>query len=107
MDLLGDNAVSEDRTYWTDMTFMRIRAECQEMRRKVWYDIIQIDKKKKTLTSVLVKIQKFITSMNEKYKPMIDSTIPIQKLGDLMLATLAKALHLQCLHLLVVCKCSL
>ncbi|KXT04453.1 hypothetical protein AC579_632 [Pseudocercospora musae] len=98
MDLLGDNAVSEDRDYWTDMTFMRIRAECQEMRRKVWYDVIQIDKKKKSLTSVLVKIQKFITSMNEKYKPMIDSAVPIQKLGDLMLATLTKALHLQCLH---------
>ncbi|KAF2214350.1 hypothetical protein CERZMDRAFT_105450 [Cercospora zeae-maydis SCOH1-5] len=97
-DLIGDYPVTEDRDYWTDTTFERIRAECQEMRRRVWYDIVAVDKRKKTLTSVLVKIQKFITSTKEKYIPMIDNSVPLQRVAFLMLETMLGGLHLQVLH---------
>ncbi|KAK4497551.1 hypothetical protein PRZ48_012002 [Zasmidium cellare] len=99
MDLLDPNGPpKEDKPYWTDMTFMRIRAECQEMRRTVWYDIVALDKKKKTLTSVLVKVQKFRASMEERFLPMFDDSIPIQRLGHLIFEMHTKALHLQVLH---------
>ncbi|KAI5361327.1 hypothetical protein Slin15195_G124390 [Septoria linicola] len=97
-DLIGDNPTTEDRDYWTDTTFERIRAECQEMRRKVWYDIVAIDKKKKSLTSVLVKVQKFMLATKERYLPMLDLTSPVQRLTGLMLETMTKGLHLQVLH---------
>lgn len=99
MDLLDPNGPpKEDKPCWTDMTFMRIRAECQEMRRMAWYDIVAIDKKKKSLTSVLVKIQKFRASMEDKFLPMCDENIPFQRLGGLIFEMHTKALHLQVLH---------
>ncbi|CAK1359082.1 unnamed protein product [Cercospora beticola] len=97
-DLIGEYPVTEDRDYWTDTTFERIRAECQEMRRRVWYDIVAVDKRKKSLTSVLVKIQKFITSTREKYLPMLDNAMPLQRVAVLMLNTMHGGLHLQVLH---------
>lgn len=97
-DLVGDGAMTEDRDRWTDATFCRIRAEVQEMRRKVFYDIVAIDKKKKSLTSVLVKVQRFITSLKERFLPTIDTSVPFQRLGGLVLETMTKGLHLQILH---------
>lgn len=99
IDLLNPNdPPKEDKPHWTDMTFMRIRAECQEMRRMVWYDIVAMDKKKKSLTSVLVKIQKFRASMEERFLPMFDESIPFQRLAHLVFEMHTKALHLQVLH---------
>lgn len=97
-DLIGEYPVTEDRDYWTDTTFERIRAECQEMRRRVWYDIVAVDKRKKSLTSVLVKVQKFITSIKDKYLPMLDNAMPMQRVAVLMLHTMLGGLHLQVLH---------
>lgn len=99
MDLLDPNGPpKEDKPHWTDMTFMRIRAECQEMRRIAWYDIVAMDKKKKTLTTILVKVQKFIKSMEERFLPMFDNSIPFQRLGHHVFEMHTKALHLQTLH---------
>ena len=99
VELMGDHTTPiEDRDHWTDTTFERIRAECQEMRRKVWYDILAIDKKKKSLTSVLIKIQKFITATKERYLPMLDTSIPFQRLAGLMVENMCKGLHIQVLH---------
>ncbi|EME40354.1 hypothetical protein DOTSEDRAFT_74979 [Dothistroma septosporum NZE10] len=98
LDLLHPEPPKEDKLYWTDMTFMRIRAECQEMRRQVWYDIVALDKKKKSLTSILVKVQKFRASMEDRYLSMIDDTVPFQRFGRLLFEMHTKSLHLQVLH---------
>ncbi|WPH04199.1 Hypothetical protein R9X50_00708700 [Acrodontium crateriforme] len=78
IDLIGPNPPTEDRPYWTDMTLMRVRCEVMDIRRTAWFDLVQIDKKKKSLTSVLVKIQRSKTAVEAKYLPMIDDSIPIQ-----------------------------
>lgn len=97
-DLLEPNPYIEDRDRWTDMTFCRIRAEVHEMRRSVWYDVIAIDKKKKSLTQVLVKVQRFNKMMEERYMPMIDDSVPFQALARLIFEMGSQALHLQTLH---------
>lgn len=87
-----------DKNVWTDMTFSRLRFENTEKRRQVWYDIVQIDKKKKSLTSVLVKIQKYRTAMEEKFLHLIDDSQPFQRLAKLVYEIGARGLHLQVLH---------
>ncbi|KAF1824873.1 uncharacterized protein K489DRAFT_314473 [Dissoconium aciculare CBS 342.82] len=97
-DLLGPNPVVKDKEEWTDMTFMRLRAECMEMRRQVFFDIIAVDKKTKSLTSLLVKIQKFRTSLEEKYLPWLDASVPLHSLARLVFELGTRSLHLQTLH---------
>jgi hypothetical protein len=80
------------------MTFMRLRAECMEMRRQVFFDIIAVDKKTKSLTSLLVKIQKFRTSLEERYLPWLDSSVPLHNLARLVFELGTRSLHLQTLH---------
>ncbi|CAK4001022.1 transcriptional regulatory [Lecanosticta acicola] len=97
-DLLNHDPPTEDKPVWTDMTFSRLRFENSEKRRQVWYDILQVDRKKKSLTSVLVKVQRYRTAMEEKFWPMIDNSQPFQVLGRMVYEMGARHLHLQVLH---------
>ncbi|QIX00861.1 hypothetical protein AMS68_006378 [Peltaster fructicola] len=97
-DLMRPNPPTEDLNRWTEMSLMRIRAECTEMRRSNWFDMIALDKKKKSLTSVLVKIQKFRTSLESHYFPMLDDNIPFHVLSKHVIALNMNGMFIQVLH---------
>lgn len=97
-DLLQSPPPTEDKPYWTDMTVFRIRAEFVDLRRGLWFDIVQIDKKKKSLTSTLVKIQKTRASMSERFLPMIDESVPFQMFGKHVMLTGINGCFIQVLH---------
>ena len=97
-DLLESPAPTEDKPYWTDMTVFRIRCEHAELRRGLWFDIVQIDKRKKSLTSALVKVQKTRSHMNDKFGPMIDETVPFQMFAKHILNLSMNGCFIQVLH---------
>ena len=97
-DLLNAPPHVEDRPCWTDMTMFRIRAEYYELRRGLWFDIVQIDKKKKSLTSTLVKIQKTRSRMNDMFLPMVDQSVPIQSMAKHVLLLGIDGCFVQVLH---------
>jgi hypothetical protein len=98
LDFINPNGSTEDRPYWTDNTLFRIRAECMEIRRQVWFDIMALDKKKKTLTSVLVRVQKFRNSLESRYFPMLDEKNPLQVFARHVMALGVNGLYIQVLH---------
>lgn len=97
-DLQGENPPKEDKPYWTDMTFMRIRTDYIELRRSLWFDIVQIDKKKKSLTSTVVKIQKTWNLLTSKYLPMMDDNVPFHTLAKHILTLGVQGCFIQVLH---------
>ena len=97
-DLLESPAPTEDKPYWTDMSLFRIRCEFTDLRRGLWFDVVQIDKKKKSLTSVLVKVQKTRANLSNKFMPMIDESIPLQRLGKHLLNLGLNGCFIQVLH---------
>ncbi|KAK0260400.1 hypothetical protein B0A54_01855 [Friedmanniomyces endolithicus] len=97
-DLIADEAPTQDKPHWTDATLIRIRAEYVELRRMLWFDIVQIDKKKKTLTSAVFKVQKTWKTLTEKYFAMMDDSIPIQLLAKHILTLGVQGCFLQVLH---------
>lgn len=98
VDLLSLTPPTEDKKVWTDMTFSLMRFEYQEMRHQTWFSIQAIDKKKVSLTSVVVKIQRFIQSQEEKWNPMINTSDPMQFLAKKLLQIACNGMHLQVLH---------
>lgn len=79
-----------DMPRWTDMTYTRIRFECQEFRRMLFRDRVRLEKKKVGLTQVIAKIEAFRKATYAKYGPLIhvpDPT-PIQKAAQHMLSIL-------------------
>ncbi|KAK3075610.1 hypothetical protein LTR53_000948 [Teratosphaeriaceae sp. CCFEE 6253] len=97
-DLLASEPPKEDKPYWTDATVIRIRAETTELRRALWFDIVQIDKKKKTLTSAVIKVQKSWNQMTDRYFNMIDDSVPLQALAKHILTLGVQGCFLQVLH---------
>ena len=95
---LMSGKVEESNTRFTDMTLSRIRFECCEMHRIIWYDRLRLEKKKITLTHVLGKIVSFLKAMNAKYQPILDSTVPIQQYAQLALKVLLHRMHVMVLH---------
>jgi hypothetical protein len=98
LDFISTDGAIEDRPYWTDNTLFRIRAECIEIRRQIWFDIIALDKKKKTLTSVLVRVQKFRNSLEARFFPMLDENNPLHIFARHIMALGVNGLYIQVLH---------
>nr|POF02253.1 bikaverin cluster transcription factor bik5 [Quercus suber] len=98
-DLLNaSNPPTQDSPHWTDMTLMRIRAECMDLRRGLWYDVVQVDRKKKSLTSVLVKIQKTRQAIESQFLPMTDPSIPFHTFARHVMALGIFGCFIQVLH---------
>ncbi|TKA32186.1 hypothetical protein B0A50_01434 [Salinomyces thailandicus] len=97
-ELLADTAPTEDRPYWTDGTLMRIRCEAVDLRRSLWFDMVQIDKKKKSLTSVLVKVQKTWNTMTTRYFAMMNEAVPFHVLSKHILTLGLQGCFIQVLH---------
>ena len=98
IDLLSPDPPTEDADYWTDMTLFRIRAECIDLRRAMWFEMVAIDKKKKTLTSALIKIQRTKNMLDTKYRPMMDENVPFHMLGKRILTIGTQGCFIQVLH---------
>ncbi|SLM35341.1 fungal specific transcription factor domain-containing protein [Lasallia pustulata] len=90
--------ITDPSSRWTDMTFSLIRMECLEMQRQIWVDGARLDKRKISLTAVVSKIEDFRRTMQEKYLPMIDDSIPIQHCGHLVMNVLVHKLHIVVLN---------
>ncbi|EEP76166.1 predicted protein [Uncinocarpus reesii 1704] len=89
-----------DAPRWTDMTFMRIRFECNELRRLLLVDRIRIEKKQISLTQVLAKIETFRKATWTKYGPLIHvpNPKPIQLAAQHMLSILMCRAYISVLH---------
>lgn len=97
-DLESDNPPTEDSDQWTDMTFSRMRFEINEMHRYTWRERKRLEAKKSSLTSVLRKVQDFVSAMDKKYLPMLDKSQPIAKMALLVYKVLTLRIHVMFLH---------
>lgn len=95
-DLTSGNP--KERTGWTDMTFSRIRFECNEMHRVIWNDRSRLERKQIGLTHVLGKIESFRKAMEDKYHPIIDENVPLQKEAKIVMNLLLLRMHIMVLH---------
>lgn len=91
---------SDDAQEWTDMTFARIRFECQEMIRTVYMDQIRLERKTISVTQALGKIESFRKSMGAKYGPMLNGPqqTPIQRAAAVMMSLMINRLYILLLH---------
>ncbi|GKZ87733.1 transcriptional regulator family: Fungal Specific TF [Aspergillus niger] len=86
---------------WNDTIFSMIRFECQEMHRECLILRTNVDRKKLSLTSAIVKLEQFRTRMDNKYGPLLCSTSPqqpTQRLAALVLKLLESLLYVCLLH---------
>ncbi|EXJ95462.1 hypothetical protein A1O1_00584 [Capronia coronata CBS 617.96] len=88
----------ETNAQWTDMTMSRIRFECIEMQRIIWFDRVRIERKKASLTHVLGKIESFRRAMVAKYTPILNVEIPLQKYARLVMILLIQRMYVMVLH---------
>lgn len=96
-DLLLANP-RESKSRWTDMTMSRLRFECTEMQRVIWFDRLRIEKKRASLTHILSKIETFRKAMDAKYNPIINPDVPIQRYGQLVMNVMIRRLYIMVLH---------
>ena len=96
-DLLAGKS-EETNSRFTDMTLSRIRFECNEMHRIIWYDRQRLEKKRITLTHLLGKIESFRKAMEAKYTPILDPSIPIHHYAKTCLTLLLMRMHIMVLH---------
>ncbi|TPX26062.1 hypothetical protein DIZ76_011521 [Coccidioides immitis] len=89
-----------DAPRWTDMTYMRIRIECNELRRLLLVDRIRIEKRQVSLTQVLTKIEAFRKATCAKYGPFlfVPNPKPIHRAAQLMLSILLCRAYISVLH---------
>jgi Fungal specific transcription factor domain len=95
-DLVSGNP--EEKGVWTDMTFSKIRFECNEMHRVIWVDRGRLEKKQVSLTHVLGKIESFRKAMEAKYHPILDENVPLQREAKLVMNLLLLRMHIMVLH---------
>ncbi|KAF2099975.1 hypothetical protein NA57DRAFT_38367, partial [Rhizodiscina lignyota] len=97
-DLESPHPPIEDAERWTDMTFSRIRFECNEMHRLIWHERPRVEAKKSTLTALLGKVKQFWGATEKKYLPMIDEKIPLQFMTLLTYRALTYKMNIMILH---------
>jgi hypothetical protein len=96
-DLIAGKA-DESTTRFTDMTLSRIRFECNEMQRIIWYDRVRLERKTVSLTHVLGKVESFRKAMYAKYEPILDRSVPVQLYASVVLKVLLNRMHIMVLH---------
>lgn len=75
------SATSNTRQGFTDMTVSRVKFECIEAHRSLWTDMARMEAKQIKLSAVINKIQRFRTSMEERYLPLLRGRDPRQLLA--------------------------
>jgi hypothetical protein len=97
---VSSTTTAQESNCWTDMTFSKIRFECIEMHRFIWVERSRLEETKQgSLTYLLDKIESFRKSMEERYHPMLDETVPLQKAAKLVMTVLLLRMHMMVLHL--------
>lgn len=91
---------TDDAAQFTDMTYTRIRLECQEMLRICFIDRLRLDKRKISVTQVLGKIESFRKAMRAKYGPLVNvpNPKPIQRAAAVMMSHLINRMYPVVLH---------
>ncbi|KAK7509007.1 fungal-specific transcription factor domain-containing protein [Phyllosticta citriasiana] len=97
MDFETKNPPWQDKDCFTDMTIARMRFECTEMARLIWFERPRIEKKQTTLTAVLAKCQNFRIAMEKRYGPMLDPKNPLHYMWQLVYNILSLKLHIMLL----------
>lgn len=97
-DLESSHPPIEDAERWTDMTFSRMRFECNEMHRLIWHERPRVEAKKSTLTALLGKVKHFWDATEKKYLPMINDKIPLQFMALLTYRALNYKMNIMILH---------
>jgi hypothetical protein len=98
VDLELPEPPTHDSDQFTDMTLSRIRFECNEMHRLIWFERPRIERKKTTLTSLLSKVEKFRAAMEKMYFPMLDPKYPLHYFGIQVYSILSLRMHIMILH---------
>ncbi|KZF24368.1 hypothetical protein L228DRAFT_266711 [Xylona heveae TC161] len=75
---------TEDAPFWTDMTFARVRFECHETHRMIWFERPRLERKEITLLHLLGKVDNFRRTMQEKFLTMLDDTVPLHRYARLV-----------------------
>ncbi|KAH8704877.1 hypothetical protein BGW36DRAFT_285553 [Talaromyces proteolyticus] len=90
----------EDSPGWTDMTFARIRFECQEMARVVFTDRVLLEKKALSITSAIGKIETFRKAVFERWGPVVNisNPTPTQRAASVTMSFLLNRLPISLLH---------
>ncbi|MCJ1309741.1 hypothetical protein MMC25_003402 [Agyrium rufum] len=83
---------------WTEMTFTIVLCECTELHRQVWIDRPRVDKKQISLTAILGKIEAVRRTLETKYFPLVDDSIPIQYFTRKIGTALCSRAHIMVLH---------
>ncbi|KAB8238378.1 uncharacterized protein BDW43DRAFT_296655 [Aspergillus alliaceus] len=101
---LDDNQIMDKEQggsrMWTEMTYTRIRFECQEMQRKCLLLRIQLEQKKLPLSQVLKQIESFRQHMESQYNPILSQTnlTPLQSAAKHLMTLLISRLYTAVLH---------
>ncbi|EAW15050.1 Zn(II)2Cys6 transcription factor [Aspergillus clavatus NRRL 1] len=92
--------VESDPLVWTDMTYTRIRFECQEMQRKCLLARLQLEQKKLPLSQALRQIDTFRQHMEFQYGPIFSQTelTPLQIAAKHLMTLLINRLYTAVLH---------
>jgi hypothetical protein len=89
-----------DPLVWTEMTYTRIRFECQEMQRKCLLARLQLEQKKLPLSQALRQIEIFRQHMESQYDPIFSQTdlTPLQIAAKHLMTLLINRLYTAVLH---------
>lgn len=86
-ELERPNPPQRDAKKWTDMTLSRIRMECNELLREIYFDRERVGPEPDQISvpEILRKVHRFRIQMKKKYMTMIDDSSPVQHYGRLNL----------------------
>lgn len=87
----------EDSLEWTGMTCSKIRFECTEMQKTVWFDRVRVEKNTMSLTDCLAKIESFRRTMEAKYARALRPIGPIQRYARHMMTLSMQTLYVMIL----------
>ena len=88
----------KEQDVFTDMTVMRVRFETNEMLRVLWNDRLRLERKAITLTHILGKVEAFRKAFNERYMPMLDDSVPLQRFTKILMQLFMTRMHIMLLH---------
>ncbi|KAK1782080.1 hypothetical protein QBC45DRAFT_319682, partial [Copromyces sp. CBS 386.78] len=83
---------------WTSSLLTIMRFEVNQMMRVIWSDRRKLETRKMELPPVISKIENFRKRMLEKYGPLLDDRVPIQRYTRYVMNLLIYRLHAMVLH---------
>ncbi|CBX98236.1 hypothetical protein LEMA_P096450.1 [Plenodomus lingam JN3] len=102
----GDSTVdvTTDRNNITDVSISRIRFECYEMHRLLWYESPKTEhrrregERKVSLTAMLARVNAFMAAQQKKWVALLDMSNPIHVVGSEMYGIVSNRLYVMVLQ---------